>query len=261
MASPTTSLVWADGELFDGRDLPGRVKVDLGRLLGMSPAVYLRGEDQLETQVDVLERGAAVLGYLGFDRVQMLAELTTAIDGRHEDVLVASLLPTPSSHKAAPPGGNWFLNIEGFEPDAASEPSGSEFRTSELCLGISPSPRNHHSPSANLLLLDDLELDLADRSGLDATLWLNSDGNVACADQSTVVIREAGVGFTPRLADGAIESGWRRQLVESRAVVESPIPLARLLGAEEISLLKPWGESADVAKVVAADGNVRWTRG
>lgn len=261
MASPTTSLVWADGELFDGGDVPCRVKVDLGRLLGMSPAVYLRGADQLEVQIDVLARGAAVLGYLGFDRVRILAELTDAMADRHDDVLVAALLPTPSSHKAAPPGVNWFLNIEGFEPEAESAPSGSDFRKSELGLGISPSPRNHHSPSASVLLLDDLELELGDRAGIDGTLWLNGDGNVACADRSTVVISAAGGSFTPPLADGAIESGWRRQLVGSGAVVESSIPLERLLAAEGIALLTPWGESVNVAKVVATDGNVSWTRG
>ncbi|MGB3412592.1 MAG: aminotransferase class IV [Microthrixaceae bacterium] len=256
MASPTTSLVWADGQLFDEGELPDRIKVELGRLLGMSPAVYLRGVEQLEVQVDVLGRGAAVLGYLGFDRVQMLAELTAAVAGHSEDVLVASLLPSPASHKAAPPGENWFLNIDGFEPGAASETSGSE-----LSLGVSPLSRNHHSPSANVLLLDDLELDLADRTGTDATLWLNSYGNVACADRSTVVIREGHAAFTPPLSDGAIESGWRRQVVASGTVVESSIPLARLLAAEGIAVLTPWGESLDVAKVVGVDGNVGWVRG
>lgn len=251
MTSPSTSLVWADGKLVDGTELTYEIKVEMGRLLGMSPVVYLRGTEQLETQVDVLELGAKSLGYLDFDPAAILAELIIAIEEHSSDLLVASLMPGPTSHKAAPPGVDWFLHVEEFMPHClAAEP---------FSLAVASSVRDNCSPSANVLLLDDLELALGSRMDSNAMLWLNIEGNVACADQSAVLVTERDFTYTPPLSDGAIESGWRRSAIASGAAVEASISPERLRAAQEVVLITPWGERVAVTRIVGTTGKSSWT--
>lgn len=261
MASPPTSLVWADGAVTEGSEISTQLEVDLGRLLGISPAVYLNGRDHLEGQVDLLGDCAKTLGYTQFEAAKIVEELVTLIESTGFGHLVVSLLPGPASHKAAPPGSDWFLNVEQFSIDQFSVENFSVGpQASRLRVGLSNSVRNHHGVCANLLLLDDLELDLAPRDGVDVVLWLNGDGNVACADQSAVIVREGSSSYTPPLTDGAIESGWRGRAVGSGEVVESSISLARLLAADEVYCLMPWGQRIQVASVegvgVSANGGV-----
>ncbi len=244
MASPATSLVWADGQIFDGAGSPEQLQVDLGRLLGISPAVYLQGTENLADQVEVLGRSAAVLGYREFDATLIRKQAAVEVAAHPDDILVAALLPGLTSHKAAPPGTDWFLRVEHFEVQPSS---------GDLELGFSPLPRNHLSPSANLLLLDDLELGFVPRGSADALIWLNRDGQVACVDQSAVVILEDGAWFTPPLSDGAIETGFRQRAVTSGRVIESPISPQRLLDAESVAVLTPWGQRVGVSSIAPVD--------
>lgn len=263
MASPATSLVWADGQIFDGEELPDQVRVDLGRLLGMSPVVYLNGPENLETQIEVLLRSAAVLGYTGLNPAAVESQLNEAFAALPDGCVVAALIPGPSSHKAAPPGDDWFLVTDSFEVESSN---------SELKLAFSPNPRNHHGPVANVLLLDDLELGISrlgpgisrdlrhgaepgrSRSDMaDALIHLNLDGRVACVDQSALVISEDGSEFTPPLIDGAIETGWRRRAVLSGRLVEARISPQRILDADRVACLTPWGRYVTATSVVPAD--------
>lgn len=267
MASPSTSLVWADGQIFDATDLPRSLQVELGQVLGISPAAYLRGNEDLEVHIEVLGRAASSLGYLDFEADRVLAEVAHEID-RHSAVsdladsaTVVSLLPSPESHKATPPGPNWFLNI-GELTDPLDPVMGDGLR-----LGLSPFRRDHNSPSVNVLLLHDTELDLARRGSpeqedaFDAMIWLNLDGNVACADQHTILIREGTATCMPSLSDGAIETGWRQMTLKAESAVESTIPFDRLCAADEITCLSPWGARFGVSAVFDGDESQRWANG
>jgi branched-subunit amino acid aminotransferase/4-amino-4-deoxychorismate lyase len=272
MASPTQiserspAMFWVDGQTQTADSLSRAASAQLGLLLGISPVVYVAlavdQEDALTSlnvdiaaHMQVLDLAALTLGFSGFDAAEAIAKIhgaqrsASVKAARHSGAgagfLAVALVPDANSHKAAPPGANWFLQLSEFTPPRLLAPE------SEGGLRVAQSSyrRNQSSPSACLLLEQDAEL-LAGRALVgeaDATLWLNLDGHVACVDQHCVFVSQAdGSVMTPPLQDGALNTAWRTERIAVLGAVERSITLADLDNAESVDCITAWGEALRV---------------
>ena len=273
MASPTqssqmsTPVFWVDGKILDSDSLSTDAEALLGLLLGISPVVYISadpdtGVDQVaqkvEEHVQVLSEAAQTLGYVGFDSALAVSQIVAALLGSEQDgsgqqpYLSAALVPSAISHKAAPPGADWFMQLAGFTPPRILPPDSP----GGLRVSLALHRRNQKSPAANLLLSQDTEL-LAGRvrsEQTDATLWLNLDGHVACIDQHSVFVRLSDETLlTPPLQDGAIHSACRSAQIESSGAQEQSLTLGDLLDSQSITCLAPWGQTVPVASLAGRE--------
>lgn len=288
MASPTQTLqisppvFWVDGKILDSDSLNPDAEARIGLLLGISPVVYISADPELavdrvvqrvEGHVQILSEAAQILGYTGFDSALAAAQIVAALlgskwDGSERDgpaqegsvydgdgpqpYVAVTLVPRAISHKAAPPGADWFMQLAGFTPPqvlSVDSPGG-------LRVSLSSHRRNQKSPAAQLLLAQDTEL-LAGRvrtEHTDATLWLNLDGQVACIDQHSVFVRMSDATLlTPPLRDGAIHSACRSAQIESSGAVEQSLTLGDLLNSQSITCLTHWGQTVPVASLSARE--------
>lgn len=273
MASSTQSsqtsppVFWIDGKILDSDLLSQDTEARLGLLLGISPVVYINADPEpavdrvaqtVQAHVQVLSEAAQTLGYTGFDPALAASQIAAALPGPERDgsgrqpYLSAALIPSASSHKAAPPGGDWFMHLAGFTPPrvlSSDSPDG-------LRVSLASHQRNQSSPAARLLLSQDTEL-IAGRvqsEQTDATLWLNLEGNVACIDQHSVFVRLSDKTLlTPPLQDGAIHSACRSEQIESSGAQEQSLTLADLLGAQSITCLTPWGQTVPVSSLAGQE--------
>ena len=283
MASSTQSsqtsppVFWIDGKILDSDLLSQDTEARLGLLLGISPVVYINADPELavdrvaqtvQAHVQVLSEAAQTLGYTGFDPALAASQIAAALLGPAQDgpaqggsaqdgsgqqpYLSAALIPSASSHKAAPPGGDWFMHLDGFTPPRVLSPDSP----TGLRVSLASHRRNQSSPAARLLLSQDTEL-IAGRvqsEQTDATLWLNLEGNVACIDQHSVFVRMSNATIlTPQLQDGAIHSACRSAQIESSGAQEQSLTLADLLGAQSITCLTPWGQTVPVSSLAGRE--------
>ena len=278
MASSTQSsqtsppVFWIDGKILDSDLLSQDTEARLGLLLGISPVVYINADPELavdrvaqtvQAHVQVLSEAAQTLGYTGFDPALAASQIAAALlgpaqDGSAQDgsgqqpYLSAALIPSASSHKAAPPGGDWFMHLDGFTPPRVLSPDSP----AGLRVSLASHRRNQSSAAARLLLSQDTEL-IAGRvqsEQTDATLWLNLEGNVACIDQHSVFVRMSDARLlTPPLQDGAIHSACRSAQIESSGAQEQSMTLADLLGAQSITCLTPWGQTVPVSSLAGRE--------
>ena len=278
MASSTQSsqtsppVFWIDGKILDSDLLSQDTEARLGLLLGISPVVYINADPELavdrvaqtvQAHVQVLSEAAQTLGCTGFDPALAASQIAAALLGSAQDgsaqdgsgqqpYLSAALIPSASSHKAAPPGGDWFMHLDGFTPPRVLSPDSPD----GLRVSLASHRRNQSSPAARLLLSQDTEL-IAGRvqsEQTDATLWLNLEGNVACIDQHSVFVRMSNATIlTPPLQDGAIHSACRSAQIESSGAQEQSLTLADLLGAQSITCLTPWGQTVPVSSLAGRE--------
>ena len=278
MASSTQSsqtsppVFWIDGKILDSDLLSQDTEARLGLLLGISPVVYINADPELavdrvaqtvQAHVQVLSEAAQTLGYTGFDPALAASQIAAALlgpaqDGSAQDgsgqqpYLSAALIPSASSHKAAPPGGDWFMHLDGFTPPRVLSPDSP----AGLRVSLASHRRNQSSAAARLLLSQDTEL-IAGRvqsEQTDATLWLNLEGNVACIDEHSVFVRMSNATIlTPPLQDGAIHSACRSAQIESSGAQEQSLTLADLLGAQSITCLTPWGQTVPVSSLAGRE--------
>ena len=288
MASSTQSsqtsppVFWIDGKILDSDLLSQDTEARFGLLLGISPVVYINADPELavdrvaqtvQAHVQVLSEAAQTLGYTGFDPALAASQIAAALlgpaqdgpapdgsaqDGSAQDgsgqqpYLSAALIPSASSHKAAPPGGDWFMHLDGFTPPRVLSPDSP----TGLRVSLASHRRNQSSAAARLLLSQDTEL-IAGRvqsEQTDATLWLNLEGNVACIDQHSVFVRMSNATIlTPPLQDGAIHSACRSAQIESSGAQEQSMTLADLLGAQSITCLTPWGQTVPVSSLAGRE--------
>ena len=278
MASSTQSsqtsppVFWIDGKILDSDLLSQDTEARLGLLLGISPVVYINADPELavdrvaqtvQAHVQVLSEAAQTLGYTGFDPALAASQIAAALlgpaqDGSAQDgsgqqpYLSAALIPSAKSHKAAPPGGDWFMHLDGFTPPRVLSPDSP----TGLRVSLASHRRNQSSPAARLLLSQDTEL-IAGRvqsEQTDATLWLNLEGNVACIDEHSVFVRMSNATIlTPPLQDGAIHSACRSAQIESSGAQEQSLTLADLLGAQSITCLTPWGQTVPVSSLAGRE--------
>ena len=283
MASSTQSsqtsppVFWIDGKILDSDLLSQDTEARLGLLLGISPVVYINADPELavdrvaqtvQAHVQVLSEAAQTLGYTGFDPALAASQIAAALLGpaqdgpapdgsaqdgsRRQPYLSAALIPSASSHKAAPPGGDWFMHLDGFTPPRVLSPDSP----TGLRVSLASHRRNQSSPAARLLLSQDTEL-IAGRvqsEQTDATLWLNLEGNVACIDEHSVFVRMSNATLlTPPLQDGAIHSACRSAQIESSGAQEQSLTLADLLGAQSITCLTPWGQTVPVSSLAGRE--------
>jgi hypothetical protein len=278
----STPVFWVDGKILDSDSLNPDVEARLGLLLGISPVVYICADPELavdqaaqkvEEHVQILSEAAQTLGYTGFDSALAAAQIASAVDGSTQDgagqdgagqdgagqddsglqqYVAVTLVPRAISHKAAPPGADWFMQLAGFTPPrvlSVDSPGG-------LRVSLSSHRRNQKSPAAQLLLAQDTEL-LAGRvrtEDSDATLWLNLDAEVACIDQHSVFVRMSDATLlTPPLDDGAIHSAYRSAQIESSGALEQSLTLGDLLDSQSITCLTPWGQTVPVASLAGRD--------
>jgi len=274
MASPTqtlqisTPVFWVDGKILDSDSLNPEAEARLGLLLGISPVVYISADPELavdrvaqkvQAHVQILSEAAQTLGYTGFDSALAAAQIVAALHGSEREGpaqdssgpqphVAVTLVPRAISHKAAPPGADWFIRLAGFTPPqvlSVDSPGG-------LRVSLSSHRRNQKSPAAQLLLAQDTEL-LAGRvrtEHTDATLWLNLDAHVACIDQHSVFVRLSDARLlTPPLNDGAIHSACRSAQIESSGALEQSLTLGDLLDSQSITCLTPWGQTVPVASL------------
>lgn len=231
--------VWFDGELVAAGAVPSELGVLMGTALGISPACQLRGDALLDEHVALLAQGADVLGYEGVDD----AELLGALGAVPSTPVVVALVPGPAAHRATPPGAEWAL----VRWHGEERPAGA------VDAVVSPSPRNHLSPAAGVLLLDDTELLAGARAarahGRDACVWLDLDGRLSCLDQGALVLRVDGRLVTPSVACGAIRTAWRDALVGRGALEECELVLDDLRRVASAACLQPWGAVQPVARV------------
>ncbi len=280
-------VFWIDGKILDSDLLSQDTEARLGLLLGISPVVYINADPELapdrvaqtvQAHVQVLSDAAQTLGYMGFDPALAASQIAAALlgpaqdgsaqdgpaqdgsaqDGSAQDgsgqqpYLSAALIPSASSHKAAPPGGDWFMHLDGFTPPRVLSPDSP----AGLRVSLASHRRNQSSAAARLLLSQDTEL-IAGRvqsEQTDATLWLNLEGNVACIDQHSVFVRMSDARLlTPPLQDGAIHSACRSAQIESSGAQEQSMTLADLLGAQSITCLTPWGQTVPVSSLAGRE--------
>ena len=278
MASSTQSsqtsppVFWIDGKILDSDLLSQDTEARLGLLLGISPVVYINADPELapdrvaqtvQAHVQVLSDAAQTLGYMGFDPALAASQIAAALlgpaqDGSAQDgsgqqpYLSAALIPSANSHKAAPPGGDWFMHLDGFTPPRVLSPDSP----TGLRVSLASHRRNQSSPAARLLLSQDTELiaGSVQSEQTDATLWLNLEGNVACIDQHSVFVRMSNATIlTPPLQDGAIHSACRSAQIESSGAQEQSLTLADLLGAQSITCLTPWGQTVPVSSLAGRE--------
>ena len=288
MASSTQSsqtsppVFWIDGKILDSDLLSQDTEARLGLLLGISPVVYINADPELavdrvaqtvQAHVQVLSEAAQTLGYTGFDPALAASQIAAALlgpaqdgtaqdgsaqDGSAQDgsgqqpYLSAALIPSAKSHKAAPPGGDWFMHLDGFTPPRVLSPDSP----TGLRVSLASHRRNQSSPAARLLLSQDTELiaGSVQSEQTDATLWLNLEGHVACIDQHSVFVRMSNATIlTPPLQDGAIHSACRSAQIESSGAQEQSLTLADLLGAQSITCLTPWGQTVPVSSLAGRE--------
>lgn len=244
MATATASVVWVDGEFVSDEQQSHRVQVRLGASLGISPVAYVRGGSLLDAHARTLALAATTLGYDGADIAVLMAVLAPLGDALH----AVSLVPTLESHRATPPGTDWMFDVRPFEPPLIAGRSLDGVR-----LTVGEFRRNQTSPAANVLLRDDADLAAgASRDPqVDATLWLDLDGHVACADQHCVVAEIGGRLCTPALDHAALRTAWRHSLVsaDTSAVVEQAVTLDDLLAADAVVCVTPWGQVLPVSSL------------
>ena len=278
MASSTQSsqtsppVFWIDGKILDSDLLSQDTEARLGLLLGISPVVYINADPELavdrvaqtvQAHVQVLSEAAQTLGYTGFDPALAASQIAAALlgpaqDGSAQDgsgqqpYLSAALIPSASSHKAAPPGGDWFMHLDGFTPPRVLSPDSPD----GLRVSLASHRRNQSSPAARLLLSQDTELiaGSVQSEQTDATLWLNLEGHVACIDEHSVFVQMSNATIlTPPLQDGAIHSACRSAQIESSGAQEQSLTLADLLGAQSITCLTPWGQTVPVSSLAGRE--------
>ena len=283
MASSTQSsqtsppVFWIDGKILDSDLLSQDTEARLGLLLGISPVVYINADPELavdrvaqtvQAHVQVLSEAAQTLGYTGFDPALAASQIAAALLGPAQDgpaqggsaqdgsgqqpYLSAALIPSASSHKAAPPAADWFMHLDGFTPPRVLSPDSP----TGLRVSLASHRRNQSSPAARLLLSQDTELiaGRAQSEQTDATLWLNLEGNVACIDEHSVFVRMSNATIlTPPLQDGAIHSACRSAQIESSGAQEQSLTLADILGAQSITCLTPWGQTVPVSSLAGRE--------
>ena len=283
MASSTQSsqtsppVFWIDGKILDSDLLSQDTEARLGLLLGISPVVYINADPELavdrvaqtvQAHVQVLSEAAQTLGYTGFDPALAASQIAAALLGPAQDgpaqggsaqdgsgqqpYLSAALIPSASSHKAAPPGGDWFIHLDGFTPPRVLSPDSP----TGLRVSLASHRRNQSSPAARLLLSQDTELiaGSVQSEQTDATLWLNLEGHVACIDEHSVFVQMSNATIlTPPLQDGAIHSACRSAQIESSGAQEQSLTLADLLGAQSITCLTPWGQTVPVSSLAGRE--------
>ena len=283
MASSTQSsqtsppVFWIDGKILDSDLLSQDTEARLGLLLGISPVVYINADPELavdrvaqtvQAHVQVLSEAAQTLGYTGFDPALAASQIAAALLGpaqdgpapdgsaqdgsRRQPYLSAALIPSASSHKAAPPGGDWFIHLDGFTPPRVLSPDSP----TGLRVSLASHRRNQSSPAARLLLSQDTELiaGSVQSEQTDATLWLNLEGHVACIDEHSVFVQMSNATIlTPPLQDGAIHSACRSAQIESSGAQEQSLTLADLLGAQSITCLTPWGQTVPVSSLAGRE--------
>ncbi len=283
MASSTQSsqtsppVFWIDGKILDSDLLSQDTEARFGLLLGISPVVYINADPELavdrvaqtvQAHVQVLSEAAQTLGYTGFDPALAASQIAAALPGpaqdgsaqdgsaqdgsRRQPYLSAALIPSASSHKAAPPGGDWFIHLDGFTPPRVLSPDSP----TGLRVSLASHRRNQSSPAARLLLSQDTELiaGSVQSEQTDATLWLNLEGHVACIDEHSVFVRMSNATIlTPPLQDGAIHSACRSAQIESSGAQEQSLTLADLLGAQSITCLTPWGQTVPVSSLAGRE--------
>ena len=288
MASSTQSsqtsppVFWIDGKILDSDLLSQDTEARFGLLLGISPVVYINADPELavdrvaqtvQAHVQVLSEAAQSLGYTGFDPALAASQIAAALPGTERDgsaqdgsaqdgsaqdgsgqqpYLSAALIPSASSHKAAPPGGDWFMHLDGFTPPRVLSPDSPD----GLRVSLASHQRNQSSPAARLLLSQDTELiaGSVQSEQTDATLWLNLEGHVACIDEHSVFVRLSNATLlTPPLQDGAIHSACRSAQIESSGAQEQSLTLADLLGAQSITCLTPWGQTVPVSSLAGRE--------
>lgn len=251
----------------DVGDLSHDVAVQLGRTLGMSPVAYLGSPTGFPTldpvdQLAPLVDAAALLGYEGVEAHELLGSLTAPVTAPltspsarpSTGYTLVTLVPDPTSHKAAPPGRSWFCHTEPFEPSAAGSLPGAE-RSEVLRVVVAAERRNETSPVSSVLLWDDPIAELTCRgavgAGADAAVVLNTSGRVVGLDVGNLVLTTldhegSSAAVTPPLGDGAIDTVWRRVLVDSGQVVERSLEPGDLVDADRIDCLYPWGDRIHV---------------
>ena len=177
----------------------------------------------------------------------------SAQDGSgQQPYLSAALIPSASSHKAAPPAADWFMHLDGFTPPRVLSPDSP----TGLRVSLASHRRNQSSPAARLLLSQDTELiaGSVQSEQTDATLWLNLEGHVACIDEHSVFVQMSNATIlTPPLQDGAIHSACRSAQIESSGAQEQSLTLADLLGAQSITCLTPWGQTVPVSSLAGRE--------
>ena len=278
MASSTQSsqtsppVFWIDGKILDSDLLSQDTEARLGLLLGISPVVYINADPELavdrvaqtvQAHVQVLSEAAQTLGYTGFDPALAASQIAAALPGPERDgsaqdgsgqqpYLSAALIPSANSHKAAPPGGDWFMHLDGFTPPRVLSPDSP----TGLRVSLASHRRNQSSAAARLLLSQDTELiaGSVQSEQTDATLWLNLEGHVACIDEHSVFVQMSNATIlTPPLQDGAIHSACRSAQIESSGAQEQSLTLADLLGAQSITCLTPWGQTVPVSSLAGRE--------
>ena len=231
--------VWFDGELVAPDPVPSELGVLMGTALGISPACHLRGDALLAEHLALLAQAATILGYEGVDAGELRAALGEVPAGP----TVVALVPGPAAHRATPPCAEWAL-VRWHGDDRPGGP---------IDAALSSSPRNHLSPAAGVLLLDDTELLAGARGaradGRNACAWVDLDGRLSCIDQGTLVLRIDGRLVTPSAACGAIRTAWREALVTHGALDERELVLDDLRRAESAACLEPWGAVRSIARV------------
>ena len=232
--------VWLDGELHAPEALSSELAVLMGAALGISPACHLRGDALLDEHLRLLAASASTLGYEGVTASALRDSIGDLSD---DEPTVVALVPGPAAHRAAPPGDDWALVRWGSEVDAGSA----------IDAELSPTPRNHLSPVAGVLLLDDTELlagtRAAQSAGGEASVWTDLDGRLSCVDQGTLVLRLDGRLVTPSTACGAIRTAWRDELVQRGELEERELVVDDLRHAEGAAPHQPSAAVRAVARV------------
>ncbi len=241
--SDRRSPVWVNGSLYDRDSLPHEVAIRFGTSLGISPVCYTREQLLLTHHVAVLERAAETLGYVGFDPDAVRA----TIGASDAPGTIVALVPSPPDHKAATPGTDWTVVAEPFAAPDVSTP---------LRLLVSRHRRNHHSPTANALLLGDADFRAGTReataAGCDEVVWLQLDDAVSCIGPGALFAEIAGRLVTPPLGDGVPDSAWRGACVDGATVAEDHVSLAALRSATSVACVWPWGTVQTVAEIDGA---------
>jgi len=241
MVSATAAVVCSDGHLHRDGELPDGLEVELGLLLGMSPAVHVEPGVLVEEHATVLCAAAQVLGYDGTTVGEVADELRVAAGS---GPFVAALVPSAAHHRATPPGRTWTL-VRLTPLDA--EPG------SPLELVVSPFARRALPEVASLVLHTDAEhaaaAALHPDGAVDPATLLRVDGagNVARAGDRSVFARVDGQVVTPRLAHGAPRTAWREALLDG--VHEAALTPEQLAAATSIVCLAPQGTLRAVASI------------
>lgn len=246
-------------------DLPRPLAVAMGRELGISPVVHLNpslGSSTISVwdHLEVLSDAADLLGYAGATPAVLAEALLEHAPFGGPDCTLVALIPDPTSHRAAPPGLNWFLHAERFERapgetmghGGTGDPERAPYR-----VGVSEQRRNHHDPASRILLWDDLLVELARREaaslGLDSMLILNVEERVASVGFCAVMLQLGDRYVTPPLSEGAVDTPWRRHVLYSGEAVEMRLTLDNVRDADRVFCLSPWGEEYRLTLVESGD--------